>query len=55
MTEAIVSFGALKKIAKDTNTYYVQAGAFSSKTNAENLVKKLKKAGFSATIKVENK
>lgn len=55
LTEAIVAFGALKKIPKETTTYYVQAGAFGSKANAENLVKKLKAAGFSATIKVEKK
>lgn len=37
-----------------TNTkakYFVQCGAFSDKKNAEDLVKKLKKAGFDAIIK----
>ncbi|MBQ8057656.1 MAG: N-acetylmuramoyl-L-alanine amidase [Ruminococcus sp.] len=33
--------------------YYVQAGAFSNKTNADALVSKLKKAGFDAIIKTE--
>lgn len=32
-------------------TYYVQVGAFSSKTNAEAMVEKLKKSGFDAIIK----
>ncbi len=33
--------------------YYVQAGAFSSKANADAMVSKLKKAGFDAIIKTE--
>lgn len=33
--------------------YYVQAGAFNIKSNAENLVKCLKDAGFNAYIKVD--
>lgn len=33
--------------------YYVQAGAFSSKANADAMVAKLKKAGFDAIIKTE--
>lgn len=43
-----------KSTSTSTSTnakYYVQAGAFSSKTNAEALVSKLKKAGFEAIIK----
>lgn len=31
--------------------YYVQAGAYKSKTNAQGLVDKLKRAGFAAIIK----
>lgn len=34
-----------------SKTYYVQAGAFKSKANAEKLVQKLKSAGFKAIIK----
>lgn len=56
ITEAIVKLGKLKKKPQKTSTamYCVQAGAFTDKTNAEALVKKLKAAGFDAVIKVEN-
>jgi N-acetylmuramoyl-L-alanine amidase len=33
--------------------YRVQVGAFSNKTNADNLVKELKSKGYSAFIKTE--
>lgn len=55
ITEAIVSFGGLKKVPQDSTVYCVQVGAFANKSNAEALVKKLKVAGFSATIKSEKK
>ena len=39
---------------KDKHTlYHVQVGAYSKKENAENMVAKLKTAGFNAIIKVE--
>ena len=66
ITEAVAEWGKLKKkpipetppeaekLPEQTNPekmYYVQAGAFKSKSNAEKLVKQLKDAGFSAIIK----
>ena len=39
-----------KETNTNTNMYRVQCGAFSKKENAEALVKKLKSAGFNATI-----
>lgn len=36
---------------KPTTKYYVQVGAFAKKTNAKEMVDKLKKAGFDAVIK----
>lgn len=49
-------FSKTYKSATTTTTtttvkYYVQAGAFSNKENAKNLVKKLEKKGFNAIIK----
>ena len=40
--------------SKDEALYIVQAGAFSKKANAEDYVKKLKKAGFEAIIVKRN-
>ena len=40
--------------SKDEALYIVQAGAFSKKANAEDYVKKLKKAGFEAIIVKSN-
>lgn len=61
--ECIAEHYGLKKIASGTVAagtaatkavkYYVQAGAFSNKANAEALVARLNKAGFSAYIKTE--
>ena len=36
---------------KPTTKYYVQVGAYAKKTNAKEMVDKLKKAGFDAIIK----
>jgi N-acetylmuramoyl-L-alanine amidase CwlA len=36
---------------KTTTSYFVQAGAFSKKANAEALIKKLKKDGYNAILK----
>ena len=56
--EVLVKKGNLQKKPKQTQSsvedntmYYVQAGAFKERKNAEALVAKLKKAGFSAIIK----
>ena len=59
ITEAIAELGALTKKAepvietadKDGGLYYVQVGAYRSKSNAEEMVKRLKNAGFDAIIK----
>lgn len=51
ISEAIVETGKLKQKQSAKKLYIVQAGTFSSKENAEELVKKLKKAGFDAIIK----
>ena len=40
---------------KEVTMHYVQTGAFTSKTNAENMVKDLKAKGFKAIIKTEVK
>lgn len=42
-----------KETVKKEAKYFVQAGAYGEKSNAENLVKKLKEAGFNAIIKVK--
>ncbi len=67
IVEAIVEFGNLKKAAVSApvatppspapngTLYYVQAGAFKEKKNAEALAEKLKKAGFSAIIKTDDR
>ena len=39
---------------KTGTLYVVQSGAFSSKSNAENLLQKLKKAGFDGFITIKN-
>lgn len=55
IVEVIVKKGGLtKKVVEQPATnktiYKVQVGAYSNKTNAENMVKKLKAAGFDAII-----
>lgn len=52
IADGIASYYKLKPIgeAVKTNVYRVQVGAFSSKANADATVKKLKEAGFDATI-----
>lgn len=54
IVEAIAELGSLKPKEAKPDTpprYFVQAGAFSEKKNAEALVGKLKNAGFDAIIK----
>ncbi len=63
IVEAIAEFGSLAKVPSPTppataptgdsaeKMYYVQAGAFKVKANAEALAAKLKAAGFNAIIK----
>ena len=58
IVEAIAQLGSLKlkavpPKADNTARYFVQAGAFSEKANAEALVNRLKNAGFDAIIKTE--
>ena len=43
--------GTSNKVESDAVKYYVQAGAFKNKDKAQELVDKLKKAGFDAIIK----
>lgn len=40
-----------ESVKKPTTKYYVQVGAYAKKTNAKEMVDKLKKAGFDAIIK----
>lgn len=47
-TSTNTNFGSTKK---PTTKYYVQVGAYAKKTNAKEMVDKLKKAGFDAIIK----
>lgn len=60
ISEAIAEFGKLSKkqvapapapATPEKKLYYVQVGAYSSKENAEKMVKNLQKAGFPAIIK----
>lgn len=59
ITEAIAELGALTKRTEsapetaeaDGGLYYVQVGAYRSKSNAEEMVKRLKELGFDAIIK----
>ena len=59
IVEVIVAKGGLKKKVVETTSsgkiYYVQAGAFFVKENAEKLVNELKSDGYNAIIKVEEK
>lgn len=52
ITEAIVELGGLKpKANAATPKYFVQAGAFAEKKNADTLAQRLKAAGFDAIVK----
>lgn len=40
-------------VAKDRKLYHVQVGAFSKRENADELMEKLSKAGFTSYLKYE--
>lgn len=50
IVEVLAAKGGLKKVATSQKIYRVQVGAYSSKANAEAMLKKLKAAGYDAII-----
>lgn len=50
IVEVLAAKGGLKKVATSKKIYRVQVGAYSSKANAEAMLKKLKAAGYDAIV-----